>query len=745
MPAPTLGSPVSLVTLTGNNSIDSMLWGTKWGGAAGTGAALTYSFPGVSAVWSTDPSVGYGANTGGGEPWSASYAPLWQASEQAAFTDALSTWSNVANVSFTQVADGLADVGDIRVAYTDTPNAAAWAYGPYNAPAGGDVWVDSAYSMTTAVRGNYAFHTLVHELGHTLGLKHSFAANQFSPDVLPQSMDSLWNTVMSYTDWYGTVWNGGSPMATSVSGFLSYYPTTPMSLDIEAMQYLYGPNQSHNAGNSTYVYSQWSSYFETIWDAGGIDTIQYNAITAGGVIDLRPGAWSKLGNSIDVYDASGNFVATESKTVNIYKTVVIENATGSNLADSLWGNDVANVLIGNGGNDQIGGGAGNDILSGGAGNDILSGGAGIDWAYYNAATSGVVVNLGLVSAQNTIGGGVDTLIDVESLLGSGYNDTLLGSSIANNLYGMAGNDVLDGLAGADNLVGGAGNDLYIVDNAGDLVVEVSSTVTEIDSVRSSVSYGLSANVENLALAGAAAINATGNGLNNTLTGNAAANVLDGGAGNDILIGGLGNDTLIGGGGIDWAYYNSATAGVYVQLSVAVRQNTIGAGLDTLSGIEYLLGSNYNDTLAGSAANNMLNGGGGNDRLYGVAGNDTLYGGAGNDTLIGGVGKDCLVGGAGNDIFYFSATAESSCGINRDVITDFVRGTDRVNLFSIDARAATAGVNDAFGFVSGGFTGAGQVKFANGILYGNTDGNLSTAEFEIAFTGVASLTASDFIL
>jgi Ca2+-binding RTX toxin-like protein len=159
-------------------------------------------------------------------------------------------------------------------------------------------------------------------------------------------------------------------------------------------------------------------------------------------------------------------------------------------------------------------------------------------------------------------------------------------------------------------------------------------------------------------------------------------------------------------------------------------------MDTLSGIEGLLGSRYNDILIGNNAANRLSGG---------AGNDYLNGGTGNDVLTGGAGRDVLIGGAGIDMFDFNAVSESLAGASRDVIRDFVHGSDKIDLFTIDANATQAG-NNAFTFVAGAsFTAAGQVKFANGILYGNTDGNLATAEFEIALSGVTTLTASDFVL
>ena len=115
---------------------------------------------------------------------------------------------------------------------------------------------------------------------------------------------------------------------------------------------------------------------------------------------------------------------------------------------------------------------------------------------------------------------------------------------------MTGANTLNGGVGADTLIGGLGNDVYIVDNDGDVVTETSTLATEIDTVKSSKNYTLGANLENLTLTGSAAINGTGNALNNVLTGNKGANVLNGGAGDDTLEGGIGNDTLTGGAGHD---------------------------------------------------------------------------------------------------------------------------------------------------------------------------------------------------
>jgi Ca2+-binding RTX toxin-like protein len=136
----------------------------------------------------------------------------------------------------------------------------------------------------------------------------------------------------------------------------------------------------------------------------------------------------------------------------------------------------------------------------------------------------------------------------DTINGTANNDNLTGLAGNDTLNGLAGNDTLDGGAGNDSLIGGSGNDTFIVDSATDIVTENLNEGT--DTVQSSVTYTLGNNLENLTLTGTAAINGTGNTLNNTITGNTANNNLNGGTGNDTLIGGLGNDTLVGGVGND---------------------------------------------------------------------------------------------------------------------------------------------------------------------------------------------------
>ncbi|MGE8322866.1 MAG: M10 family metallopeptidase C-terminal domain-containing protein, partial [Pseudomonas sp.] len=165
-----------------------------------------------------------------------------------------------------------------------------------------------------------------------------------------------------------------------------------------------------------------------------------------------------------------------------------------------------------------------------------------------------------------------------------------------------------------------------------------------------------------------------------------------------------------------------------------QENLVLSGTAAINGT----GNSLANTLTGNSAANVL---------YGGVGNDILSGGAGNDRLGGGAGKDVLTGGVGNDIFDFNALSETGLtSTSWDVISDFVRGSDKIDLSTLDANTATTG-NDAFREIIGNtsaFSSPGQLKVANGVIYGNTDVD-NTAEFAIQLIGVTSLATSDFIL
>ncbi|AGK56966.1 hypothetical protein HYPDE_26428 [Hyphomicrobium denitrificans 1NES1] len=414
-----------------------------------------------------------------------------------------------------------------------------------------------------------------------------------------------------------------------------------------------------------------------------------------------------------------------------------------------------------------------NVITANAGNNVLDGGAGTDTASYATAMSGVMVSLGLTGAQATGGSGTDTLLNFENLTGSAYNDTLTGSAGVSNV-----------------LTGGAGNDTYYVQDTGDIVTEAANGGT--DSVFSSVTYTLAANVENLTLTGTANINGTGNALNNILTGNSGTNALAGGAGNDTYI---------------------------IQNTTDVVSEASSAGTDTvLSSVTYTLGSNVeNLTLTGAAAinatgnalANTLNGGSGIDTMIGHGGNDTYYvdnaadvvtegyqggsdtvyasvsytlaagqeieflrgnagstgltltgnefnntiiGNTGADTLNGGLGNDTLTGGSGADSFVFNTALNASTNV--DTITDFTRGSDKIKLDNAIFTALGTTQNIALP-ASAFYIGTAAHDSDDHIIYNSTTGDLMydpdgtgsapAVLFAHLSPGLTTLAASDFTI
>jgi Ca2+-binding RTX toxin-like protein len=248
------------------------------------------------------------------------------------------------------------------------------------------------------------------------------------------------------------------------------------------------------------------------------------------------------------------------------------NGTGNGLANTLTGNNKNNVLNGGFGADTMKGKDGNDTYFVDNAGDIVdeTGGSGTDTVQslitFSLVTSskvkGTLENLTLTGTGNINGTGNDAA------------NKLTGNAGKNKLNGGGGNDTLDGKVGADEMKGGKANDTYIVDNTGDKVVEASGEGT--DTVQSSVSFTLGANVENLTLTGSGKINGTGNTAANIITGNTKNNTLNGAAGNDTLNGGLGNDILTGGTAKDAFVFNTKLSATNVDkiTDFSVKDDTI---------------------------------------------------------------------------------------------------------------------------------------------------------------------------
>jgi serralysin len=334
----------------------------KWGGGWGTSASLTYSFPGASGN-----SQVYEGNYPGNEP---SSLAGFNSGEIAAAKEAIAVWAKCANVTFTEVADSSTTAGDLRFAIDTADSSYAHAYQPSSDPAAGDLWFSSQWDSQAsqkATPGSYPFLTLMHEIGHTLGLKHP----QDAPYTLDAAHDNYFYSIMSYDV------KPNSPVSQVAS---SIYPTTPMYDDLLAIDALYGQSPNANPGNTNYIFYDTRHYWQTLDDYSGIDTIIYRG-KHGGHIDLSGKTWSQLGKPIAFGDGTHSL-----NTVNIGPETTIENASGNDGKDTIIGNASANSLSGNGGADTINGQAGNDRIYGGAGKDTLNGGSGHDVFVYKAAS-----------------------------------------------------------------------------------------------------------------------------------------------------------------------------------------------------------------------------------------------------------------------------------------------------------------------------------------------------------------------
>jgi Ca2+-binding RTX toxin-like protein len=288
-----------------------------------------------------------------------------------------------------------------------------------------------------------------------------------------------------------------------------------------------------------------------------------------------------LGNDIYIVDSISDTITENvgegTDTIKSSVTYTILSANVENLtltgtaAINGTGNVGNNVITGNGANNTLNGGAGTDTLIGGLGDDI----------YIVDSTTDTITELtsgGTDTIQSSVTYTIAELANVENLTLTGTTAINATGNAGNNVItGNGANNTLDGGAGTDTLIGGTGDDIYIVDSTTDTITELTSGGT--DTVQSSVTYTIvDANVENLTLTGAAAINGTGNAGNNVITGNSANNSLNGGDGNDILTGGVGKDTLTGGLGVDRFDYRTLADSLFGNFDVITDFNA-NAGND----------------------------------------------------------------------------------------------------------------------------------------------------------------------
>lgn len=385
----------------GNNMVDALLGGASWGTGPGNGVILTYSFPDAqTSTWVS--------NYGSGEP---NQLIGLNETQQDAVRQALQTWADVANIQFVEVADNADTHGDLRFAFSGgvTDDAAAWAYYPaigqyrydwqgnlteYSvSEVGGDVWINTSSQTSDFAPGSYDFHTLVHEIGHALGLKHSFEYSG-SGVVIPTAEDTHQLSVMSYSPYTDM---GYEFEETGDGGYWYNYvnPEAPMLYDVAAIQYLYGANTQHNSDDDTYTFSVNEPVLENLWDGGGYDTIDLSNQQIGANVDLREGHFSDIG----VKYVNLNTTEQAVDNVSISVGTVIEAVVGTQFDDQIVGNDADNWFFG------------------GAGNDTLTGNGGTNTAAYSQDVNQYQITQVAADQWQVAGAdeGVDTLVGIQQV------------------------------------------------------------------------------------------------------------------------------------------------------------------------------------------------------------------------------------------------------------------------------------------------------------------------------------------